>query len=147
MLDRVAGAAAGYNELSHVPTEGAAKRWHREHSRLRSPSGFHDFDGFTYAEIAERTDSREMLLPGANLALFPVVDRLGRSTYQSPHSAADKPRRRRCDAMLLALNLVPSTADSSLAAAAAGAPVPLPGRRSWRSISCTRRFSAAISER
>jgi hypothetical protein len=66
---------------------------------------------------------------------------------RSPHSVADKPRRRRCDAMLLALKRVPCDAERSSAATWADAVPPLPTRRSWRSISRARRFKAAISER
>jgi len=64
-----------------------------------------------------------------------------------PHSAADNPRRRRCEAMLLALKRVPGETESSFAAAGEDDSPALPTRRSWRSSSCTRRFNAAISER
>src|SRR5664279_1848193 len=61
-----------------------------------------------------------------------------------PHSAADRPRRRRCEAMLLALKRALGETES----AAGGDDFPArPTRRSWRSSSNTRRFRAAISER
>ena len=62
-----------------------------------------------------------------------------------PHSAADRPSRRRCDVRLFPLNRIPSaTASGPNDAVVVGLAGP---RRTWRSSSSTRRFNLAISER
>jgi len=66
-------------------------------------------------QLPERNDRRQVLSARACLSLVPVVDRLGGCADKKPAFGGEKPRRRRCEAMLLALKRVPGATESSFA--------------------------------
>ena len=111
---RESGRRGSRHKASRISAPPRAKRLSALHHRTR----------LLTVRRPERSDGKQMLSSRACLALFPVVNRLGRAPISRPTSAADSPRRRRCDAMLLALKRVPGGKESSFAASGTGARAP-----------------------